>query len=126
VESSQCQDFQNEHQLYGGSEVASNRAQDNSGKNFAASCELNNLSPELNLKEMNDSIKNSREEDARNNHALQRKIAMRKQDLILNSVIMKDFGDEVDLTRQSRLNMKKCMIYPENQQKVKWDLFITL
>lgn len=51
---------------------------------------------------------------------------MRKRDLILNSFYMDDFGDIDSSKKYHRLHKRKCMIYPENSSKTKWDLFITL
>lgn len=58
---------------------------------------------------------------------LKRSPALRKRDLILNSFYMDDFGD-IDMSKKAyrRINKRKCMIYPENPTKTKWDLFITL
>lgn len=58
--------------------------------------------------------------------ALQRKTAMRKMDLILNSVQMKDFDPEDNDHRRRRRNTRRCMIYPEDPFRMKWDLIITL
>jgi Ion transport protein len=38
---------------------------------------------------------------------------------------MEDFGEIQTSKKYNRGNKKKCMIYPEDQNKGKWDLFIT-
>lgn len=70
--------------------------------------------------------KNSNGNQSNKSSGLKRSAALRKKDLILNSFYYDDFGD-VDSTKKAyRINKRKCMIYPEDTSKVKWDLFITL
>ena len=52
--------------------------------------------------------------------------AMRKQDLLLTTFYMNDFGEGGYNEEISRANRSLCMFYPEDKTKLRWDLFMIL
>lgn len=60
--------------------------------------------------------------------SLKRKNAFNHGDLLVQSYLMDDYNQTgvFNSTRKHRFNRKRCMIYPEDSFKGKWDLFIAL
>ncbi len=94
---------------------------DNHFKNFLAVPSDRNAEKGLNT---------SREFHEKPSHSfIQQKIKKTKQtkkDLILNTFYMNDFSENIFNKNTYRQKVRKCIIYPEERVKVRWDLFITL
>ncbi len=54
------------------------------------------------------------------------KSMQKKKDLLLTTFYMNDFAEGGVNANRSRANRHRCMLYPEDKPKMKWDLFMIL